>query len=88
MSADFDPSVFASRFSSGPLRGTISEPSLELVPRRGQEENRHAIWLGLSNLLGALPVDLEDDVIAVGKMFLDLRTTRAVVIVEDERGLK
>ena len=42
----------------------------------------------LAHLLRALPVDFENDAVAIGQVLLDLLATGAVEIVEHSRGLK
>ena len=62
----------------------IVEASFQLGHRRRQDEDPHEIGAeGIFELLGALPVDVEQDVAAVLERFLDRLLRAAVAMIED-----
>ena len=59
-----------------------AQPFLQRLPRRRQDEDRTASRHQFSNLPGALPVDLEDHVLATRQGGFDRAPRRAVLVVE------
>src|SRR6185295_9208021 len=59
------------------------EPRSKLVPARRQDEDQHRVRIELLDLQCALPVDLEQDVVAAGDAVLDAGARRAVEMTVD-----
>src|SRR5205807_167005 len=62
--------------------------SLELLDRRRQDEDADAAGIELAHLLRALPVDLENEVVAALHRIENHLLPRAVVIAVDLRALE
>ena len=60
----------------------LAQPRLELFARRRQDEDLDRLRQALAHLLRALPVDLEDQVAALGERRLDDALPRAVEVAE------
>ena len=65
------------------ILGAPPQPSLQLGHRRRQDEHADHVGARLAQLLGALPVDVEQDVAARGERLLDRRARRAVAMAVD-----
>src|SRR6266571_8600347 len=61
---------------------------LELLDRRRQDEDADAIGIKLAHLLGALPVDLENQVLAALQRIQDHVSRRAVAVAVDFGALQ
>ena len=67
------------------VAAALAQPGLQLGARRRQDEKLHRLGQVLTHLIRALPVDLEDEVTALGKRRFDDAPARAIQVAEDVR---
>src|SRR6266478_9415224 len=76
-------------YDGGTVLCAIAQPGLECGSARRQNEDRDEIAAhALGQLLGALPVEIADDVATAGKRRLDRPARRPVAVLEHDRMLQ